>query len=180
MFSLIWISFSGESVLKIFVECNVDGEVIKFVLRKIGISESFVEHERGKNRVVKKTINSPRSIGLIDEDPWAIMPKEMKELKEESKDSSLYRILQIAVYYSEKHSRIIMLKPRIEEWLIRLCKLSKIDYTKYGLPSDISILKKVINVKLRAIQKLLEVLFEKSDYFREFISVVNRMVEEIN
>ena len=165
-------------MLRIFVECYVDKEVIEFILRKIGINKPYVEHARGKNRVIKKTINSPRSIGLIDEDPWAVIPKEMNELKEESKDNSLYKALQIAVYHSKECSKIIMLKPRIEEWLIRLCKLSKIDYTKYGLPPDISILKKVINAKLRKLRELLEELFEKSDHFREFVSIVNRIIKD--
>jgi len=147
----------------------------EFIIRQTSKREIDIIHARNKSGVIKKVTNTPGSIGLIDEDSGSSVPNEMEEMMEEFEDP----YTQVRIYGHKNGSKLIELRPRLEEWILRICDQSNIDPRKYSLPRDPELLHKIINQKLKNFQKLLEDLHEKhSKILRKFINIVNNIIEE--
>lgn len=139
----------------IFVECNPD----ELLIQKIGIPKKIIYHAGGKTKICKKLSKDTNKIGVIDEDPLSVQPPYIKKLKiiEEEKE------LGIKVLFDEKRkNRIIILSPRLEEWIIKACEEAKIDLKKYNLPKNGNKLHKVINTNLNKFENLLGELIGNS------------------
>lgn len=61
------------------------------------------------------------------------------------------------------------LYPRIEDWIFNLCRVNKIDITKYGLPNYPGRLKRIINNSLPKLSSLIDDLV-KTPHIRTLIS----------
>ncbi|MCD6301552.1 MAG: hypothetical protein J7L82_05725 [Staphylothermus sp.] len=73
------------------------------------------------------------------------------------------RIDDITILYDPRRNNyIIMLYPRLEEWIIKIAKQSGIKLSKYNLPSDGNKLHREINARLHNFEKFLVELTEKS------------------
>jgi len=131
-------------------------------------------HAGNKNRVLKE-LSKRQAIGLVDEDPMAPRGSVTKEFHEQITDD----ILQVKIYRNSRGSRLIVLCPRLEDWLIRICRLSKVDISKYGLPRDPEELHKVINQKRKNLKILLEDLYRRSKIFPKFVTLLSRVLSEL-
>jgi len=140
-------------VKTIYVECKPDKVVAKIIFEKIGLKTKII-HETGKSRVVKKLLNQENTIGVIDEDPTSIQPAGLEKFKLKHEDKRFnYKILQ-----TKNNSKLIMLVPRLEEWIIKLSKQTKIDLKKFNLPNDPTQLHRIINTKTINLEKYLSKL----------------------
>lgn len=74
----------------IFVECNTD----KIFIRGFGIPKRLIKHEGNKNRVVKRIGQNKNAIGVIDEDPDSIQPKELGEYQIYKKESTIKLLIK--------------------------------------------------------------------------------------
>ncbi len=61
----------------------------------------------------------------------------------------------LKILHDEKNNRLIVVCPRLEEWLLETAKLAGIKITSYGLPSDAEKLHERININLKKFEKLL-------------------------
>jgi len=161
-------------LLKVYVECYADEVLFEFIVRQKSRREIDIIHAGSKSRVIRKVTETLGSIGLIDEDSGSGLPKEMKEMIEEFDDP----YTKVRIYGYKNCSKLIELRPRLEEWILRICDQSNIDPRKYSLPRDPELLHKTINQKLKKFQKLLEDLHKNSKILREFINIVNKIIEE--
>jgi hypothetical protein len=95
------------------------------------------------------------SKGVIDEDPYS---PETISIKKQLKNWKLvYNTNGIKVWYNKNRKNyLIMLCPRLEDWILRILREEKIDITEYGLPKDSEKLHEVINTKLISFEKLLQ------------------------
>lgn len=145
-----------ESV--VFVECNPD----KLLLQKVGVPKRKIVHAGSKSEVGKRLGKSVNSVGVVDEDPFSIQPRYISRLKPLKSSQKL----GIRVLLDEKNNNfVIILSPRLEEWIIEASKEVKINMDKYGLSRDGNKLHKVINSNLDKFEKLLDELIDKSERF---------------
>ena len=92
---------------------------------------------------------------MVDEDPGSAQhPYEKTLVRKEER----YGILR---YRDEqKDNTVLMLKVKLEDWIISACKASNLDITKFGFPQRPNDLHDVINYRLPVFEKLIANLVE--------------------
>ena len=114
--------------MRILVECYPD----ETLLRLLGVSRKQVRHERCKGEVVKRILKFDCATGLIDEDPSSAQPRDLDNYKQVQAAEELHLLTR----RDDKNKRLIIVCPRLEDWLIQRAKASGIRPEDYGLPSD--------------------------------------------
>ena len=113
--------------MSLFVECNPD-EALAFAL---GVSRRDVEHAGNRAGVCKQVSCRSGAVGMIDEDPDTAPLPYMKTLAEQSAEHEI-RVL----YDSQRNNRLVVICPRLEEWLVQSAKSSGLKMTDFGFDSD--------------------------------------------
>lgn len=156
--------------MKLLVECKADQLFLEILLsEKEGIR---LKHGRNKSEIIKFLTKSrfQSSIGMVDEDPNRDQPSYL-ELH-----YKLYKKTDTLIVHRniENRTSLIVLRPRLEEFVINACKVAKIPLKNYGLPEDGKRLHSIINLQLKNFRKLLEDLkTNKTAYFEELLNTFN-------
>ncbi len=133
----------------IFVECNVDFTLVK----SLGVSKKEITHSHCKGNVCNKLRKSNKSKGMVDDDPGAAQPSYIKQLELKT------NIYGIKLLLDRKNGNLlIVLCPRLEEWVLKVARDEGVDVSDYNLPNNADQLHKVINSKLRDFENLLSSL----------------------
>lgn len=122
----------------IYVECYPD----KTLVNCLGISKREINHAFSKGNVCNKLEKSKNSKGMVDEDPSSAQPGYIQKLKIISDENDI-RVL----YGKEGKNLMIVLCPRLEEWILKAAKEVNANMKKYGLPDDADKLHKIISSK---------------------------------
>jgi len=147
---------------KFIVECKPD-EVLAKIL---GFRTNEIAHQPNKGEVCNYMMKSKVKIALIDEDPGSTsQPKLLKQFKLEINQ---FDIKYLALKKEDKN--VIILQPRLEEWILKRCKVSGVKPEDHFLPSDNKKLKDVINLHLNRFEELLKNLSDKNDEGLKFLS----------
>lgn len=143
-----------------YVECNPD----KALLCTLGISRKQVIHSYGKGNVCRRLQKTANAIGLVDEDPKSARPSYIKTLKLiDTKD-------EIKLYFDSKtDNRLILLCPRLEEWIVLAARNANEDITRYGLPDNANELHKVINVRQHDFRQFITDIRDKSPMLKTLV-----------
>lgn len=115
----------------IYFECYSD----QAFLTGVGILSKNTEHSFSKGNVCNKLQKNHSSIGLADEDPNEIQPRFIKYLVEAQR--KFYED-QYLIFFSDPktNNKLILIRPNIEAWSIRIANELKIDLEAFGLSSD--------------------------------------------
>lgn len=144
------------------VECDPD---VILVSALTSTSKRRIDHAGGKSQVLRRLILKVRdSVGLIDEDPDSVQPqKYLRKFREtEHSESNGLKML----LHSRRNNRLVVLCPRLEEWIIRAARDARIPLSRYNLPRHPEHLHEVINLRQNRFQELVEDLMESSDRVR--------------
>ena len=114
--------------MKVFVECYPDAAL----LRALGVSKKQLRHERCKGEVVKRVHKFDCATGLVDEDPTSTQPRDLDNYKQIQTVEGLCLLTR----RNDDNKRLVIICPRLEEWLISRAKSSGIRPEDYGLPGD--------------------------------------------
>jgi hypothetical protein len=114
--------------MRILVECYADAAL----LCVLGAPGEQLRHERCKGEVVKRVHKFGSAIGLIDEDPSSAQPRDLENYKELQAAEGL----RLLARRDDKNKRLIIVCPRLEDWLIQRAKSSSIKPEEHGLPTD--------------------------------------------
>lgn len=112
----------------LLIECDLDEHIVK----RIGIPKSKIIHESGKGEISIHLKLNQGTVGLVDEDPNSSQPQDFEnyEIIEDFGNLSLRK-------KNAKNAKfLIIIKPRLEEWLIRCGDANNIDIQKYGFSKD--------------------------------------------
>lgn len=139
----------------IYVECKPDFKLVECLLG----TEKEIKHAMGKNRICNKLRKERNCTGLIDEDPGRSQHPYLKQL---SPESNLSRDRLKTLHDDRNKNHLIVLCPRLEEWVLKAAKEAKIDIKRYNLPDDGERLHKVININIDKFEKLIKDLRGKS------------------
>ena len=138
--------------MSLFVECKPD----ETLACAIGIPRRDIEHALGKARVCAQLEKRTNVLGMVDEDPGSAAHSYTKSLVEQSWGHDIREMTDKA-----RNNRVIVLSPRLEEWLVQSSKGSGLKMTDFGFESDNGLqLHAEINQRLENLQRLVDALIE--------------------
>lgn len=92
----------------------------------------------------------------MDEDPFNTQPSYIEKLKFLSYEHD------IKLLYDEKaQNHLIVLCPRLEDWVLKAAKEAKVSLDDYNLPNDPDNFHKVINIRIENFTRLIEDIKKK-------------------
>ena len=115
--------------MKVLVECDAD----EVVLRNLGVVKKQLFHFAGRNRVITRLKDMPGAVGMVDEDPGSTQHPDLKASYRQAKSA---KGLLLLTRQGSGGQRLVMICPKLEDWLIARAKSSGIRPEDYGLPSD--------------------------------------------
>lgn len=133
----------------IFVECKPDRLMVRILA---DVKKKEIRHAGNKFEVMKQLDKHDMALGIIDEDPGKTQPVQLNKAKDISKDD--FRSVDL-VLLSYGNNIVLVLRPRLEEWLLKTAKEINIDLKKLNLPADPERLHSVINYNLDKFSRLL-------------------------
>jgi len=114
--------------MKILVECFPD----EALLRILGVPRKRLLHERSKGRIITWLMNLPDAMGMVDEDPGSTQHRDLGSYRETQSAQGLRRLAR----QGSGGQRLVVLRPRLDEWLIQRAKTSGIKPENFGLPAN--------------------------------------------
>ena len=135
--------------MTVLVECKPDETLI----RQLGRARRDCVHHDDKGRVCNRLARTEGLVAMIDDDPGSAQPKYLSALETVS-DADGIRVLRVG----SRNHRVIVLKPRLEEWMIATAKAADISMGDFGLSDRGNELHKEINSRLPAFAKLIDAL----------------------
>jgi hypothetical protein len=138
----------------LLLECLPD----EALARKLGCTRRVIRHLAGKSRICKRLAESESDIGLIDEDPNAVQPFYLGDLQLACEEH------EVRIYQDqERNHRVVVLRPRFEEWLIRTTEFAGMKMSDFGLSSRGNDLHREINSRIPNLEKLLDALINQKN-----------------
>jgi hypothetical protein len=140
-------------MMMILIECNNDEELVK----QLGFKNKQCKHELNKGEVVKRLkreSNTSINIGIVDEDKEADQPDDMKFYH------TIDTVGSIKLKRKDSIRFLIVISPRLEEWIYGIARRNKIMPEDYSLPKDAHKLPKKPDRKFK---EFLKALIENND-----------------
>jgi len=119
----------------IAVECFPD----EVLVRSLGVPVARVRHSRGSGNVLNDLLRGHAAWGMIDEDPGKTRPAEIKRFIEQERQGSVI----LMTGGKDAGGRLVMICPRLEEWLLARASASGVNPGDYGLPASSKALRKL-------------------------------------
>jgi hypothetical protein len=146
------------------LECKPD----EALARTLGRTRKQCLHHSGKGRVCTVLMRGRDSVGMMDEDPRSAQPQYLATLQEGSNLHDV-RLLQDPT----RNHTVVILCPRLEEWLIKTAHSSGFKMGDFGLSDRGNELHQEINTRLAKIEELIRVLLNAdSDRLRYLQSLI--------
>jgi len=153
----------------LFVECKPDYSLATLM------SSKKVEHAGNKSGVLRKLVrgsgvpNFENSMGMIDEDPQSSQNPDLRQFTElERLNKARIKVL----HYRWLNNSLVVLCPRLEEWIIAAAREAQIYLRDYDLPDDPVALHEVINLRTDRFEDLVKALVGRSSRIRELQRVL--------
>lgn len=134
----------------IYVECKPDFALVKSITK---IPKREIIHETNKPEVCKRLERQRNCEGLVDEDPSSTQPPYIGKLRLEN---NLPQDELKVLYDESRDNRLIVLCPRLEEWILKAAREANLNMEKYPLPNTPEKLHRVINLNLDRFERLLK------------------------
>jgi hypothetical protein len=140
-------------MVEIVVECNPDEALVKI----LGYTRKMITHQPSKGQVINYLQKNPSALGIVDEDPDSARPSYFSKFTMETNDQ-----FGIESYYISKlGTRLIVIKPRLEEWVLRQAKEVMIDVKQHSFIDNGNELHKVINTRIPRFEGLIKEMMDK-------------------
>ncbi len=112
----------------IAVECYADTRLVL----TLGATKASVKHARGKGHVLDILRDGKADIGLVDEDPGSADYPEMRRYRV----SESFGGLRLMRHTEVDGRRVIVVCPRLEEWMLARARSANVDPAEFGLALD--------------------------------------------
>lgn len=143
--------------MKIYYECDNDGVLLDIFL----IPKNRKEHSHSKGNVCNKVSKNNGVTGLVDEDPQTRQPTYISNLRSPIASNYNIKIFRDA----ENNNKIVMLSPRLEEWLYDTAGKNGINPEDFELPSKPEDLHKLEFRKVKTkLKNFLSALLKSSEF----------------
>jgi len=152
------------------VECKPEEALVKSLT---STSRKNIKHAGNKSELLKTlSKHYGNSKAIIDEDPGSTQPPHLQKFKEKQ-DLTTYKLK--ILHQKSKNNTLIILRPRLEDWILDASKEANINPQKYNLPKDPTKLHQQINIQIDKFQELIKAL-TKSKRLRELKTHLTRDV----
>ena len=150
----------------VVIGCYLD----EYVIRSLGFPKRSYKHESGKGKVLEQVRKRPNAIGMVDEDPSSNQPRDMENYVETASGPGL----KLLTRKKDDGKRIIVIRPRLEEWILLRANQHRISPKDHGLPTDAHGWKSILHIEKgksfqEFFQKLLDSNDEEIEKLREWI-----------
>jgi hypothetical protein len=140
--------------MRIAVECYPD----EAVLCALGVSRKQLLHEARKGEVFNWLRKTPGGLGMVDEDPDSDQPRDLVSYQQVQASEGLLLLAR----QGRSGQRLIVICPRLEDWLIQRARLCGVDPRQYQLPGNA---KELYNIPR----------YEQKDGFQRFLAELNNL-----
>jgi len=147
----------------IFVECYPD----EVLVRVLGIARKEITHAHSKGNVYNRVMKKRNCLGMVDEDPESSEPSYIKKLQKQWQRNEVVLLLDGA-----SNNSIIVLRPRLEEWVLKAAEECKVKIEDFGLPSNAHQLHKTLGSDTDNFKKLVEAIKAKSQRIKTLAEVL--------
>ncbi|HMO66558.1 MAG TPA: hypothetical protein PKE47_15275, partial [Verrucomicrobiota bacterium] len=115
-------------------------------------------HHAGKSRVCRALERERGAVALVDEDPDSDtrLHPYLKRLREESGGRGLRVLVDV-----ERGNRVVIVQPRLEDWLIRTVRDGSLRMQDFGLPDGPNALHGEITQRIPSLEKLVRALLSQ-------------------
>ncbi len=145
--------------MKVYLtECKPETILVQILTRT---SRKNISHAGNKSELLKKLVEHfTNSKGIIDEDPWAYQPPFLSRF-EKTQDLTIH---EIKVFRRKnRNNLLIMLCPRLEDWIIKAANEADIKPEQFGLPNSPEELHRLINIRTDNFKELVKRIKDKSN-----------------
>jgi len=149
----------------IYLECEPD----KALVKALGVPRKEIRHMFSKGNVCNRLEKSKSSKGMVDEDPESAQPSYIGKLKPFSSRHGIKVLLD-----ERNQNYLIVLCPRLEDWVLNVTKEVNIDVLEYGLPSDPNKLHEVLNIKLGKFKDIIDKIRPKSEMLKTLEAFIKK------
>ena len=135
----------------IYVECKPDAILVRAVTK---LPRREVIHEiKGKYEIAKRLSSAEHSDAVVDEDPQSSQPAYLSALEpvQDLPEVGLRLLLD-----TRRSNRVVILRPRLEEWIIYAATEEGLELDRRGLPNRGPALHSVINFDLRKFERVVQ------------------------
>jgi hypothetical protein len=139
---------------KVIIECKPDEKLVRI----LGVAKNRIAHQPSKGEVCNYLFKTVNYLALIDEDPNSSQPKHLQKFTCIEVKHDVNKL-----YCKAENKTIFVLKPRLEEWILRRCTASGVQPETHFLSSNNKRLKDEINYKLHYFEELLKDLLKNND-----------------
>ena len=140
------------------VECNPDQVLVSSLT---SVSRKRIRHMGGKSELIKAfCVHYSNSKGMVDDDPNSVQPPQLRDLQQ-GEDLSDYGLK--VLHQASRSNLLIILCPRLEEWLLAAAGETAMDPVNLGLSSDPASLHRQINFRLSSFERFVKELQVESE-----------------
>ena len=141
------------------VECDAD---VTLVSTLASISRRRVVHAHGKSQVLRKLVRKyTDSVGMVDQDPNSAQPRKYVQRFTEIEHFARYKLK--ILQHNRRNNRLIVLCPKLEDWIIAASREANMHLNRYNLPNNPEKLHEIINIKTDGFQRLVKDLMQSSN-----------------
>lgn len=140
------------------VECEPDAVLVKCLT---ATAKKNIIHAGNKPELLKKLVERyTYSKGVIDEDPWSYQPPTLSRFEEKQSIMEF----EIKIFHQKGENNVlIMLCPRLEEWILKAAKEANVKPEDFGLPNNPEELHRIINIRTNNFERFVKSIKDKSD-----------------
>lgn len=149
--------------MTLYVECNAD----TVLAVAVGVARRDIKHANGRGGVCNFLEKTVRGKGLVDQDPFSAPAPYLSGLQVEQEICG-FRVLTD----TKRGHTIIMLMPRLEEWVLMVAKSDKIELVKHGLSDDAHKFREEVNLRPQKLFKLVEAERDRSEHLRALYRIL--------
>jgi len=112
----------------LYVECYAD----EALARVLGVPRRSIRHAHGKGNITNRLQRLEAGTGLIDEDTAGFQPRELQNYRRTQQVGDLV----LLTHSDSAAKRLILIRPRLEEWLLARAAAQDVNPTEFGLPDS--------------------------------------------
>jgi len=141
-------------MIEIVVECNPDEALMKV----LGYTRRMITHQPSKGEVINYLKKNPAAIGVVDDDPGSANPTYFNKFIRETDEKFGIESFKIP----KLETRLIVIKPRLEEWILKCANELKINLKQHAMPNNGNELHKIINTRIPRFEDMVNEMLAKN------------------